>query len=70
MKVLWLTNSPAGASDYVNQNTPGRGWIASLGDVIKNHEEVELAVCFFNNTITDTKFFHDGITYYPINDKV
>ena len=70
MKVLWLTDSPAGASNYVNQNMPGRGWIAALGDTIKLNNEVELAVCFFSNTINDFKFVYDGITYYPIKDKL
>ena len=70
MKVLWLTSSPAGASNYIKQNTPGRGWIASLGDIIKECEDIELAVCFFNNTINDFKFSYDGITYYPIKDKL
>ncbi len=70
MKVLWLTSSPAGASNYIKQNTPGRGWIASLGDVMKVCEDFELALCFFNNTINDFKFSYDGITYYPIKDKL
>jgi glycosyltransferase involved in cell wall biosynthesis len=70
MKILWLTNSPAGASTYVDQNTPGRGWIASLGDVIKSLDDVNLAVCFFNNKIEEFKFSHEGITYYPIKDKL
>lgn len=70
MKVLWLTSSPAGSNSYIKQNSLGRGWISSLGDVIKNLEDFELAVCFFNNTIKKYKFLHEGITYYPIKDKL
>lgn len=70
MKILWLTSSPAGASNYIKQNTPDRGWIASLGDIIKMSEDIKLAICFFNNDINDFSFCYEGITYYPIKDKL
>ncbi len=70
MKVLWLTSSPAGASNLVNQTNPGRGWIASLGNVVKDLSNIELAVAFFNNQESEFKFDHDGIRYYPMQDRL
>jgi glycosyltransferase involved in cell wall biosynthesis len=70
MKVLWLTSSPSGASEYVKNKLPGRGWIASLEEHIKQIEDVDLAVCFFHNEINQFKFYHERVTYYPIKDKL
>lgn len=70
MKVLWLTNSAAGASTVVGQNSPGRGWIASLSDLIKEDKNIELAVVFFNNKTNEFKFQHGGVIYYPIKDRL
>jgi glycosyltransferase involved in cell wall biosynthesis len=70
MKVLWLTQTPAGAGNYIKQNSHGGGWIASLGDVIKVCDNIELAVCFFNNNLSEFKFCYDSITYYPIKNKL
>jgi glycosyltransferase involved in cell wall biosynthesis len=70
MKVLWLTSSPGGASDFIKSTLPGRGWIASLENHIKNIEDIDLAICFFHNRIHDFKFTHEKVTYYPIKDKL
>lgn len=69
MKVLWFTQTPGGASKYLNSPTIGGGWIVSLGDIMKERDGVELAVCFFNNHIDKFKFEFEGITYYPIKDR-
>ncbi len=70
MKVLWLTCTAAGASKIVNHVAPGRGWIASLSDLMKADDGIELAVAFFDNFKTDFKFEHEGIMYYPMKDKL
>lgn len=70
MKVLWLTSSPAGASDITKYKLPGRGWIGSLENHLKQVPEIDLAVCFFDNKIRDFKFKHANVTYYPIVDKL
>jgi glycosyltransferase involved in cell wall biosynthesis len=69
MKVLWLTQTSAGASNYIKQTTHEGGWIVSLSEVLKVSDNIELAICFFNNSINDFKFFYEGITYYPIKNK-
>ena len=70
MKVLWLTQLSTGASNYLKENTSGRSWVASLGDIIKKDKDIQLAVCFFNNDAKDFKFHYEDITYYPIKDKL
>ena len=70
MKVLWLTCTAAGASKIVNHSAPGRGWIASLSDLMKADDNIKLAVAFFDNFRTDFKFEYEGIIYYPMKDKL
>lgn len=70
MRVLWLTCTAAGASKIVNHIAPGRGWIASLSDLLKADDNVDLAVAFFDNYKTDFKFEFEGIMYYPMKDKL
>lgn len=68
MKVLWLTNTPCGASDYLGIKYPAGGWMSSLEDRIKKIPDMNLAVCFFYNNVQDFKFIHESVTYYPIKD--
>lgn len=69
MRVLWLTNTPCGASDYLKIKYPSGGWMSSLEQYIKKAPDVSLGVCFFYNNVRDFKFIHDSVTYYPIKDK-
>lgn len=70
MRVLWLTCTAAGASKVLNQRTHDRGWIASLGELIKADNSIQLAVAFFDNHRKDFKFEYEAITYYPMPDKL
>ncbi|HVG42633.1 MAG TPA: glycosyltransferase family 4 protein [Chitinophagaceae bacterium] len=69
MRVLWLTNTPVGASGVLNIKGHAGGWMSSLEKHIKNVEGVELAVCFFYNKQDKFKFTHNLVTYYPVKDK-
>ncbi|MGI8582883.1 MAG: glycosyltransferase family 4 protein [Chitinophagaceae bacterium] len=69
MKILWLTNTPCGASDYFRIKYPLGGWMSSLEDQIKIIPDVTLAVSFFYNNCRDFKFIYNSVTYYPIKDK-
>ena len=64
MRILWFTNTPS------NYNTKklgynGGGWISSLENEIKKHDQVELAICFHLNE-EQFKVCKNGIIYYPI----
>ena len=39
MRVLWLTQTPAGASELLKYKFPGTGWISSLQEHIKEDAE-------------------------------
>ncbi|RYG05313.1 MAG: hypothetical protein EOO02_04065, partial [Chitinophagaceae bacterium] len=49
MRVLWLTQTPAGASELMQYNLPGCGWISSLQDYIKTEADINLGIAFFHN---------------------
>jgi glycosyltransferase involved in cell wall biosynthesis len=68
MKVLWLTQSPSGASIVENNLDPGRGWISSLEDLIATEKEITLGVCFFSQR-EEFKFNIGNVTYYPVKNK-
>jgi glycosyltransferase involved in cell wall biosynthesis len=65
MKVLWLTQTPAGASDILQYKRAGCGWISSLQEYIQSAPGVSLAISFFHNT-DEFSFTNDNVTYYPI----
>jgi glycosyltransferase involved in cell wall biosynthesis len=69
IKVLWLTNTPVGASDILDSKGHAGGWMSSLETHLKKTEGIELAVCFFYNKQKRFKFFHNAVTYYPIQGK-
>jgi glycosyltransferase involved in cell wall biosynthesis len=69
MKVLWLTNTPVGASDILDTKGHAGGWMSSLETHIKKTKGIELAVCFFYNRLNRFKFFHNSVTYYPVKGK-
>lgn len=69
IRVLWLTNTPVGASDILEIKGHTGGWMSSLETRIKKTEGFELAVCFFHNDQKRFNFFHNAVTYYPIKSK-
>lgn len=66
MKVLWFSNTPAGAEDYLKFKTTRGGWIISLCKVLK--EKVDLSVAFYYAKFADP-FEYDGVNYFPICKK-
>ncbi|MET0298559.1 MAG: glycosyltransferase family 4 protein [Flavitalea sp.] len=66
MRVLWLTQTPAGASELMQYNLPGCGWISSLQDYIKTEPDINLGIAFFHNH-DKFKFVDQDVTYYPVH---
>ena len=69
MKVLWLTNTPVGASEYLKIKQPSGAWMNSLETYIKKNNGLNLAVCFFYDGLKKFKFDYNSVTYYPIHSK-
>lgn len=66
LKVLWFTNTPSLAEDYINKKPMGGGWIKSLEKEMQQH--VDLSIAFY--CTKNIKFFRYGKTiYYPIFKK-
>lgn len=68
MRVLWLTQTPAGASELLNFRRPGCGWISSLQDRLTQDTSLQLGICFFHEH-PDFKIQEDRVTYYPVDFK-
>jgi glycosyltransferase involved in cell wall biosynthesis len=64
IKILWFTNSP---SQYDQGKHPyhGAGWIESLEELLKQENNLDLAVSFFHPSDYE-KTHKRGTTYYPI----
>ena len=69
MKVLWLTNTPVGASEYFGQTKTSGGWMSALETHIKEQDGISLGVCFFYNKSKEFRFEHKSVTYYPVRTK-
>lgn len=69
MRVLWLTNTPVGASDVLNLKSHTGGWMSALETLIKKKPGIDLGVCFFYNKQKRFKFLYNSVTYYPIKDR-
>lgn len=65
IKVLWFTNTPSGASQYLNSTNPSGGWLLSLEKHIKDQQCIELHVAFYYNEKLES-FYYNGVTYHPI----
>lgn len=57
MRVLWFTNN---SSCY--SNNIGGGWISSLEYELKKQNNIQLAICFYEQR--EEKVFKNGVTYY------
>lgn len=68
MRILWFTNTPS-LYDQGKHLYHGGGWIESLEQLIKDKEEIELAVSFFHPTDNE-KVVQSKTTYYPILRKL
>jgi glycosyltransferase involved in cell wall biosynthesis len=63
MRVLWLTNTPAGADRVLNTGTISGGWLQALNKALQHR--VELHVAFFYPRNCDN-FSFEFTQYYPI----
>jgi glycosyltransferase involved in cell wall biosynthesis len=63
VKILWFSNTPALASDYLNLPSFAGGWLNELNRNIQG--KVELHVAFQSRNITGA-FKYDNTWYYPI----
>lgn len=66
MKVLWFSNTPSNACDFLKEDTVGGGWIKSLDKALQS--KVDLHVAFYYPKMT-TPFKYLNTTYYPIGSK-
>jgi glycosyltransferase involved in cell wall biosynthesis len=63
MKVLWFSNTPAGAEEELKISATRGGWLISLEKAIK--AKVELSVAFYFARYAEY-FESDGVKYYPV----
>ncbi len=66
MKVLWFSNTPAGAEEILNLDKIRGGWLRSLNNAVKN--EVELSIAFYYSRYAEP-FKESGVWYIPICKK-
>jgi glycosyltransferase involved in cell wall biosynthesis len=66
MKILWFTNIPSLASEYLNQSIIGGSWISSLEKTLSGREEIQLAIAFRHGDNALDKFVYQKTTYYSI----
>ncbi|MCF0208989.1 MAG: glycosyltransferase [Bacteroidaceae bacterium] len=71
MKVLWLTNTHGlfRSASKSNGGYNGGGWESSLQRLFCGRGDVQLAVAFVSESITERKIEEDDIVYYPIYSK-
>ncbi|WP_276372797.1 glycosyltransferase family 4 protein [Chryseolinea sp. H1M3-3] len=66
IKVLWFTNTPSLASEFLNVPSIGGGWIYSLEEKIKEDQNINLAIAFKHGQEKLNKFTKKNCTYYAI----
>lgn len=67
MRILWFSNTAAGASDYLKLGSLSGGWLSSLANELK--DKIELHVAFYHNDNMES-FKYNGIFYHPIDMKL
>jgi glycosyltransferase involved in cell wall biosynthesis len=63
MRILWFTNTPSLAAEFLHSNSQEGGWISSLEKQILKVEGIELGVVFHYN-LDERKDFKFGKTSY------
>ena len=66
MKILWFSNSPASATEYLKDGGLGGGWLSALDKSIA--DQVELHVVFYYVKFSQP-FIYNGVHYHPICKK-
>lgn len=65
MRILWLANTPCGATDRLNPYDSTGGWLRSLDKQLAKHDCIELFVAFYWNYQLKP-FLYGKTMYYPI----
>lgn len=63
MKILWFTNTPSLAEDYLNNKPMNGGFIKSLEKIIQ--DKVDLSIAFYHSEEL-LPFKYEKTTYFPI----
>lgn len=64
MKVLWFSNSPCNASEYLGTGPIGGGWLMSLDKHLQHKVDLHIAFYF---TRENKPFKYGGSTYYSLS---
>ncbi len=67
MRILWFSVTPSLFNPHSNSHNGG-GWIASLEQIVRKDESVQLGVAF-EFPDDGFRYDNDGVAYYPISTK-
>ncbi len=65
MKVLWFSNTPGLAAEFINKPTHKGGWINAIQMEIEKREDFELGFVFYEDNVKD-EFKLGKTTYFPV----
>lgn len=63
--ILWFSLSPCGSLRRSGLKRVIQGWMISLEDEVKKHNDIKLHVAYFSETENES-FEFDGVTYHPM----
>ena len=67
MKLLWFTNTPAGATKHLTGSFGvGGSWYEAMEKELKQREDIDLSLAFYWEVPSLEKFELEGVTYYAI----
>ena len=66
MKILWFTNTPSLAADYLRINNQGGGWISSLQKWVTEIDQIQLGVAFHHDCVQKQHFMINQTQYFAI----
>ena len=65
MKILWFTNTPANAVNYLKDEIVVGGWMSSLDSALQQKDNTELHIAFYYGKNINS-FKYGNTHYYPI----
>lgn len=66
MRILWFTNTPSLAADYLKLSSQGGGWISSLEKQISETDRIQLGVAFHHDCGQRQHFMISQTHYFAI----
>jgi len=66
LKILWLTSSPANASEEFGYDSFGVSWVSALQSLLEESKLYELRVCFFYDGDTFKSIRKNNVEYYGV----